>query len=991
MRLNNGQVIQLLMAFGLVGEFFSSGGIAQDVSQEPRLDYRVVQLKNVRQRPGEYAFKVTLKNIGLKPVTVYWGSDGHPEMYRFEIWHQATGRRIPVLESPYENPTQLRRAAEKKFFRRIDPGEEITHVVSFSAGFSGQHLILRQAGGYLLRPSLHAETDQVLGEEGLLLASDAWTGDLEAEPLTINVPVRSDDEVGLKPLGGSVVDADGAPVADAIIQLRYSNEPGNEFNWQNAVLWENVFTDKDGGFEFDGVPQESDYSLTVHHPEFARGYLVYDQDSFEAGEPLKVRLPKTVNVSGRVVDSGGEPLGGVRVNSVCFTDADGEFSFKTALQSDTPLRMNLWRRGFVGLNKQLSWKDATARDLEFVLRSEESLSATGQARFIDGSPAANVKLYFNLKNAKEIQNSESYTSQVRAESDSEGRFKVILPDDNSYDAEVIAEEKSDIGAGRRWTCAIQKLQAGKDNMNLEFDNRGRIVLRLFQGTKLTKSQKITIAIRSETYQRSVAWNRFDGDLTGHVYSGLEPGKYHLNARVEDFGYEEWKATVEVPDETPNRALAIIKIPKIEFGSIAGTLLMPDGKTPARDVAVRASAGRGKMTTTDENGHFAIKDLPVGDVWCSVQPAEGLLLLKPLSGRIEAGKVTDFGTLRLSREKDEFGWVEGKLTYTDGMAVKGYSLLGVVERYVFTSSGWPFSGTGDSNGVFKVRAKKGAGLAVFDIFGTGHPRNFISGSLVPRRKLFKSVATKVDVVAGKTLQRNIVVPKRSDCRNLIIKWTLKQSPRLTAIVIQEDLQWIFESQETGVTRLSQHGKPNPADNSFEFKGLPKGKGHIIIDAAGAGQFEIVELNDEGMTEYVIEQKELASIDVYARDEDGKPFKDFAIRASTLFMGSRVYAGGMSIPSEVPPGWGKTASQGIYSRPAVGHVRASGLGARKYTIAVRVARPSGPIRYTPDFNPDPRTIPRTDWLIPFEVELKPNAKRRIDVTVDSTGKLLRGSVE
>lgn len=900
----------------------------QRLYAQAKLEYEVT-LKEVT-RKDQIWLRATLRNRGDRAVRVYWGDRAHPDMYRLKIVHVATGRRIPALGSSFSQPTALNRASVSKYFRTLRPGDQVEYsIVLSNFGGNAQHVIFREEGEYEITPSLHVITDQIVSEDSVSeeaeVAEDRtpiWTGTLSAKPIVITVPGTEPSNDSLPALQGKVVSFDGQPVAGATVQIRYSTEAN--FNWRNAKSWDNVFTTGDGTFEFAQVPEEADFSLTVLHPDHGRGYLVYELDSFLKKVPPVVRMPRMELFTGRVVDQNENDIAAVRVNHGGFTDHSGRFSIKvTRPDASDHLDVDLWKRNIVSAHKQLSWDEVTSGNAVLKVRTQQSLQVPGLALFADGTPVANCKIKFELLNYKEVQEAPGYRSQVSTSTDDDGKFTVTLPDEKLYRAKAITDEVGqDSGAGRRWQSEVPKLQVGQEPLNLVFDNRGTIVLRLFQLGK-DRSNKITLSCSSLENGKNIAWERFDPTVTGHVYSGLEPGKYRITAQVENGGYGSWPVEVTVPDTEPFRALAVIKIPQVLTGSLTGRLIMPDGKTPASNFTIRSDDST--QVVTDSVGQFTIDSLPEGGTGLQVDPKDGLVLPSPSYASIKAGNETDLGKLQLVKESVEFGWFHGTLSHDDGREVHGYSLLGVVESYPYGRAGIPvFPINARGNSKTSTRSRRGNKLAVFDIFGSGRARNSVHGSMpFAESEVLQAVAVKLEIEGGKTIKRNVVVPKRSQGRSLKVSWPTDIRPHLTAVVpLDDDTHMIYELEAPKFVRY-ENGDPVPQDKSFKFSGISKGLGYLVATIGGKQGFFAILPFGEKQESIVLEPDEFASLDVSVADSKGIPIEDVTIQVATDLLGQNVQLG---LPF-TPPLDFLTPIQPTHPG---GHLKISGLVPREYTV-------------------------------------------------------------
>lgn len=141
-------------------------------------------------------------------------------------------------------------------------------------------------------------------------------------------------------ISGLVTDADSKPINGARVQV--ITRQGN----YGMTMGKPELTDADGRYNVNGLSPDGEYSLNAEADDYAQGstavMLGPDREATQA-QPLKFeRL--TARIGGRVVDAGGKPVAGVRVeingsrngNRSTITDADGRFAFKV-LEGSVPL------------------------------------------------------------------------------------------------------------------------------------------------------------------------------------------------------------------------------------------------------------------------------------------------------------------------------------------------------------------------------------------------------------------------------------------------------------------------------------------------------------------------------------------------------------------------------------------------------------------------------------------------------------------------------
>ena len=603
---------------------------------------------------------------------------------------------------------------------------------------------------------------------------------------------------------------------------------------------------------------------------------MYSHREFLSAKPIRIEIPKNYKVSGYVVDEQGQPLANVRVNSRWYTDAQGRFELKLPKPlSPDQLRFSFWRRDLVGLNQKVDWEVALTDELRFQMHSQASLTVAGQARFLNGQPVANARLVFYLTRPNEDDSGEDRNTQVQAKTDKDGNFGVVLPGTGSFHAKVNAEQDSGSGAAKMWSCAVGQIKMGQAPLKLRFDNRGRIIVRIFHGGQLESQQQVVVSCYSLASKRNVVWQRVSADDRGIVLDNLEPGDYRVTARVEDKNHLQFETMVNVPHVDPCRVVAAIKIPVPQYGTVVGRVLKRDGINPAADASVAIhSAGTSQTIQTDEQGKFVAEKVLAGEVWYTLAADNHQGLFKTRRIALNSGEHVDVGDLRLSQtEKIGQGKIRGRLFYADGADVQGQTLLGVLPMESPFLSAFsdilPLGNGGAAEG--ELSAPAGRCMAIFEHHGTAKPRNFLSGSMDFPPDFRRYLFVPVDIQADKTTICERVIPRRAEGRDLKVLWTGSYRPRITVVIphSQQDY-WIYESQAARFVMIRDaNGEILPEQEQFVFRDIAAGPGHLIFDAWGSGVITVLPLPPPGVEEIHIDESQVGSLTVEVFDAKGKP--------------------------------------------------------------------------------------------------------------------------
>jgi protocatechuate 3,4-dioxygenase beta subunit len=277
------------------------------------------------------------------------------------------------------------------------------------------------AGGFVPAEPLmvRAELDGATSEERLTLAAP--------EPVPVELvlipPAR---------IAGTVVDADGRPVAGAsVAPSNMSTGQQSHFRWARA--------DTDGRFE-----------VTVAEP--GRAILVANARGHARSEPVEIEvtggqrvedltlaLRRGHTLEGRVVDPAGRPIEGVELSAspgseVVWTDADGRFAIEDRPAGTVVL--NLRQEGH--LSRELPVDLVPDGELvEVVLPTAE---VTGTLRAADGTPAGGYKVQLT---DRESEWWSSTAFQVTTAADGSFRFRGVA--DGTYLLRVFGPERDIYG------------------------------------------------------------------------------------------------------------------------------------------------------------------------------------------------------------------------------------------------------------------------------------------------------------------------------------------------------------------------------------------------------------------------------------------------------------------------------------------------------------------------------------------------------------------
>ena len=118
---------------------------------------------------------------------------------------------------------------------------------------------------------------------------------------------------GTKSITGRVVDESGQPIPNAAVYLRRAGPPSGPNR--------SIGTDEDGRFHADGLATGS-YLVQSFAPSYVPAAET-EREYYRPGDTVNIRLIKGGVITGTVTNSNGEPVVGVRVNTLRIRDGEG--------------------------------------------------------------------------------------------------------------------------------------------------------------------------------------------------------------------------------------------------------------------------------------------------------------------------------------------------------------------------------------------------------------------------------------------------------------------------------------------------------------------------------------------------------------------------------------------------------------------------------------------------------------------------------------------
>jgi len=306
--------------------------------------------------PGEYTVSAIYAEgcAGLEPSEVLTVTAGKVAQAAFELKRLSKVHGVILDEAGKPAEGAQIRVAPLGIWEEIPEGSEGKFEVEWNPGSEAE------ASGYLT-PVLY-----------VIATLDARNLAAIAEVKDFTAPV----EIRLAPaatLAGKVVDAKGAPVAGATVDVLWQG-PG----WVWSVGDAATFADDNGRFEMPGVPKGSRYVVKAGCEGYGPNSVEVDVAADATGtvEAKPVVLPKAdLGLSGVVVDAGGKPVKGAEVKVsradgyalIARTDAQGKFSVAGLVAGNVQLEAAVRDSGLYGVAQA----GAGATDVKIMLAEQK--------------------------------------------------------------------------------------------------------------------------------------------------------------------------------------------------------------------------------------------------------------------------------------------------------------------------------------------------------------------------------------------------------------------------------------------------------------------------------------------------------------------------------------------------------------------------------------------------------------------------------------------
>lgn len=914
--------------------------VKQPQQSPPKLRYDAQPKHGIKEieLDGRLIVETRLINEGAEPVNVYWGDYAYPSMYEFDIRHDASKQRLPTTRLPVHEQ-MVPKAAQRRYFRTIEPGTAVTYDIHLSSALGGnaQRVHFSRPGIHVITPTLRVTTGKVLdGNTGVLSQlPNTWTGTLEALPFIVNVKGETAVLIDGIEVNGTVATHTGKPAAGAIVQATHRLPSFGAFDGFSEQIVGQAYADKQGRFQMVRLPgTSSSYRFTAWIPEHPLGSKQLINDGKTRKQSVSIDLPRGVIVQGRVVDDKGEPVTGVRVSSLTRTGEDGRFTL-SSMPASEEYSVNLWRRGYVGIIATTDHKTATGGDWTIKLVPEREVKLKGIARFANGDPIGNSKVEFKLTPLDASQAQFKGTRGTRCETTSDGTFTVTLPESIEYSGVATAFEPGEHNIGRTWKSTIPKLSASSERLQLVFDNRHRIKVSIAHTNELPASLTFNVSCRLEN-RRTMEEQKVSVGNNNVLFDRLSSGDYQVSVVVASAEHWNWSRDVTVPAGDPHTADVTVRIPELHFGDIVAKFVMPDGVTPLRNsrISIDSFSGWGSRQT-DDAGQLLIKTLPAGRLQLTARGVNGVAE-SPVVGQVEGGKLNDLGTFRLKREEDVYGWVEGTLKYDDGSPVLGAmtngTAIGISTNGNMQPRGFRGASVGQT-GQYRVRMPAGTHELTFDLTSAAGWMGANSKPVSFRHRFhpdggFDQLTVRVNIEAGKTIKRDMVLKRTQEKRKLNIKWDLPETERVNVTTVVES---------DGIRLTKTVWGPSGDDSDvktpvIKLDSVPEGHCTVIL-RTHTGPYFMVKTVDTTQPEPTVEfdSDDCSQLAIRVSGPDGEPLRGLGLSVTTYAAGQLVGACVINPAMPGQPDYNKPAHRAFHQLDD-GTMVVSGLGQGDYSVSI-----------------------------------------------------------
>ncbi len=438
-----------------------------------------------------------------------------------------------------------------------------------------------------------------------------------------------------------------------------------------------------GEFELTGVPPGATYRLSVDSKWWVS--FIESEVKIKAGEVTEFsgEMSKGVIVSGRVVDASDQPRGAVSVELTCVplddswhhqtvqTEADGSFEFRGVAPGEVQITATL--DGSLPAEMELGVLHEGDARSGLKLEVSEGRSISGFVHWPDGKPVEGA--WVNVSQDKEVetftmifgaQNSEETAADGSFEvSGLEGGACVVRASARAARPEDVERAERQRAKGRKgklrrrgstYQVKVDNVEPGTTGLVLTLEAGDSVSGKVVDDLGEPLSRFLISARPVLEDQTELTWEdgfkRVVVSPSGSFeVDGLREGRWYVTARADDHASSE-RTMVTIP----GAASLELRLPRL--GRIHGIVRGPGGEpisgaslfieygSDSSSQSFQIREGKwGEEATTDNEGHFEIKDVSPGPLAVFAN-MEGFGQGPPQHVTLEPGQTLEGVSLRL---------------------------------------------------------------------------------------------------------------------------------------------------------------------------------------------------------------------------------------------------------------------------------------------------------------------------------------------------------
>ncbi len=520
--------------------------------------------------------------------------------------------------TPLED-ARVRARSKMDAFMMFDGTPEIITVYGEKSAADGAYQLVQVPAGTILTARFSKANFEVTHAEIPVLSPGAT--------YTLDV----DMAVGAT-IGGTVTDAQGAPLEDVRVLLQPAKIEMANMEAMDRIGDERTRTDAEGAFKFRSLTAGS-YRLLLA----SEGYLVTRSDVIElnASEKLKglsLVAESGLSIAGQVLDHDGDPISTAEVRAATppsmmnmaanmdrqlreQKDVDAEGRFRLGGYEEGKLRIWVDAEGYIS-----GKVDVQAGDTEVLVTLQTTCSMTGIAITLeDSEPLTDYMLtispeggLFDLANMMDMQDTLQNLPPPRRVRDEDGQFRIEGMAPGSYDLTLTSK-----GYAQTVVQGIEVLpEKGASGVILFVPEEAKLVGQVVSGRTGEPLEGAVISTSAGDVMSTIT-----DRLTGNSLQAVtdDEGRFQLGGLGTDpvpltVQHQEYEPLGLGEQRLQEGEVLDLGVLRLSSGAtVYGHVRQPNG-APSAGVTVFASTTTGSIfrrTDTDEKGAWRIQGLSPG--------------------------------------------------------------------------------------------------------------------------------------------------------------------------------------------------------------------------------------------------------------------------------------------------------------------------------------------------------------------------------------------